>query len=136
MGKLDDLKKAGFANARESMGVFSDASMQNTAPAAMQVAGPSKHDGVSRERNVCAIPLSKIDRDPHQPREEFEEESLGRLAESLKQRGQLQPIRVRWDDALGLYVIVCGERRWRAARMAGLSTISAVVMEGAIDLGE
>ena len=98
----------------------------------MPTASASKHDGVTRAKNVCVIPLDRIVRDPNQPREEFDPEALRRLADSLKERGQLQPIGVRWDEALGVYVIVFGERRWRAAGMAGLLTVNAVVMEGAI----
>ena len=71
--------------------------------------------GVVRSKNAAEIPLDKIAPDPDQPREEFDEASLARLAESLEPAGQLQPIRVRWDEAQSRYLIVCGERRWRAA---------------------
>ena len=64
--------------------------------------------------------------DPNQPRKEFEAESLRQLADSLQERGQLQPIRVRWDAAMERWVIIAGERRWRAAGLAGLPTITAV----------
>ena len=133
MGKLDDLKRTGLGNAFESMGAFAAPAVSGATPGAVNGAPPAHLDGVTRAKNVSVIPVGKIDRDPNQPREEFDEEALGRLAESLKMRGQLQPIRVRWDDALGVYVIVCGERRWRAARMAGLPTVSAVVMDGPIE---
>jgi ParB family transcriptional regulator, chromosome partitioning protein len=92
--------------------------------------------GVSRTKNAVDIPTSKVDRDPEQPREVFDDESLARLAESLKIRGQLQSIRVRWDEGRGVYVIIAGERRWRAAKMAGLAIISAVIVEGEIDAPE
>jgi ParB family transcriptional regulator, chromosome partitioning protein len=128
MGKLDDLKRTGMANAFESMGAFAPA----PAVGVMPTASASKHDGVTRAKNVCVIPLDKIARDPNQPREEFDPDALRRLADSLKERGQLQPIGVRWDEALGVYVIVFGERRWRAAGMAGIPTVNALVMEGAI----
>ena len=82
------------------------------------------------------IPIEKIQSDPDQPREEFESEALDRLAESLKVRGQLQPIRVRWDEGRGVYVIIIGERRWRAAVQAGLPTMSCVVHDGSVDPGE
>ena len=91
---------------------------------------------MAKSKDAVEIPLDKIVPDPDQPREEFDPEALERLAESLKTRGQLQPIRVRWDEAQGKYVIICGERRWRAARMAGLATMSCVVSEGPIDAGE
>ena len=128
MGKLSDLKRTGMANAFESMGAF------GTAPTAgvTTTASTSKHDGVTRAKNVCLIPLDRLVRDPNQPREEFDAEALQRLADSLKERGQLQPIGVRWDEGLSVYVIIFGERRWRAAGMAGLLTINAAVMEEAI----
>jgi ParB family chromosome partitioning protein len=70
------------------------------------------------------------------PPEEFAPEGLARLAASLRTKGQLAPIRVRWDEAAERYVIVCGERRWRAAEIAGLPSLSCVVMEGPADPGE
>ena len=63
-----------------------------------------------------------IQRDDDQPHEEFDTESLDRLAASLKSKGQLQPIRVRWDEGRGTYLIVTGERRWRAAVLAWIPT--------------
>ena len=63
-------------------------------------------------------------------RKEFDEESLARLADSLKSRGQLQPIRVRWDDAADRYIVVVGERRYRAAILAGMEAVACVVVSG------
>ena len=74
----------------------------------------------------CSIQVDRVAPDPNQPRKEFEPESLRQLADSLKERGQLQPIRVRWDAAMERWVIIAGERRWRAAVHAGLPTITAV----------
>ena len=134
MGKLDELMRSGAAAAAESMGagvpVVHYAPRQGPPPLSAQL------EGVTRVKNVASIPVGKIERDPNQPREEFETESLGRLAESLKTRGQLQPIRVRWDEGQGVYLIVCGERRWRAARMAGLATVSALIVEGPLSADE
>src|SRR4051794_1806919 len=134
MSKLDRLTRDGAAAAAESMGAgvpaVHNAPRQGPPPVSAQL------EGVTRVKNVASIPVGKIDRDPDQPREEFEPESLGRLAESLKTRGQLQPIQVRWDEGRGLYLIVCGERRWRAARMAGLATVSAVIDEGPLSPDE
>ncbi|MCY2994775.1 MAG: ParB/RepB/Spo0J family partition protein [Planctomycetota bacterium] len=61
--------------------------------------------------------------DPAQPRTDFSPEALGRLADSIREQGQLAPIRVRWSDELGKWVIIAGERRWQAAKLAGLPTI-------------
>jgi ParB family chromosome partitioning protein len=134
MGKLDELRRAGSAAAAESMGA--GIAVVHGATVAGPATVPAQLQGITKVKNVAQIPVDKIGPDPDQPREEFDEEALGRLAESLKARGQLQPIRVRWDEGRRLYVILVGERRWRAARMAGLPTLSAVIVEGAIDPGE
>jgi ParB family transcriptional regulator, chromosome partitioning protein len=72
------------------------------------------------------IPLTAIEPNPGQPRTQFEEESLGELTASIRELGVLQPILVR-EVAAGLFQLIAGERRWRAARRAGLATIPAVV---------
>ncbi len=64
----------------------------------------------------------------HQPRQHFDEEALKELADSIRQRGVIQPILVRRGDNGG-YELIAGERRWRAAQMAGLPTIPAIVKE-------
>jgi ParB family chromosome partitioning protein len=88
-------------------------------------------EGRRRLEAAALIDLVRIAPDPDQPRKEFDPEELEMLASSIKTRGQLQPIRVRWDDATGLYVVVVGERRYRASKLAGLQTIAAVVVSGA-----
>ncbi len=88
-------------------------------------------DGRKRLDAAYMIRLDRIVPDPGQPRTEFDPEALARLADSLEQRGQLQPIRVRWDDATDRYIVVVGERRYRAAKLAGLQTITCVVTTGA-----
>ncbi len=87
-------------------------------------------EGRSRLKAACELRLDRIVADPNQPRTEFDPEALERLASSLKQRGQLQPIRVRWDEALDRYVVVVGERRLRAAKLAGMTSIACVVASG------
>ncbi|TMK62575.1 MAG: ParB/RepB/Spo0J family partition protein [Actinobacteria bacterium] len=73
------------------------------------------------------VPVSVIRPNPYQPRERFDEESLGELADSIREVGLLQPVLVRpADDG---YELIAGERRWRAARRAGLQTIPALVRE-------
>ena len=74
---------------------------------------------------LLEIKVSEITRDENQPRQTFTEESLAELAASIKQHGVLQPLVVIEED--GKYVIVAGERRWRAAKMAGLETVPAIV---------
>lgn len=81
-------------------------------------------------RAVTEYALSDIRPNPAQPRRTFSEQELDELAVSIRQRGILQPILLRPDpDAPGQYQIVAGERRWRAAQRAGLSTIPAVVRD-------
>jgi ParB family transcriptional regulator, chromosome partitioning protein len=108
------------------------ASMTDSQPAAEPAppARPGQFQGRTQLREACLIRLDRIVPDPDQPRSEFDADSLDRLASSLKQRGQLQPIRVRWDEAGQNYIIVIGERRWRAAKLAGLETIACIVVPG------
>jgi ParB family chromosome partitioning protein len=72
------------------------------------------------------LPVDLISANPHQPRSTFDEESLVALAESIRVRGVLQPVLVR-PIVGGRYELIAGERRWRAARMAELDTIPAVI---------
>jgi ParB family chromosome partitioning protein len=72
------------------------------------------------------IPVDMIDPSPHQPRRGFDEEALLALAGSIRVRGVLQPVLVR-PLASGRYELIAGERRWRAARLAELGSIPAVV---------
>jgi ParB family chromosome partitioning protein len=74
---------------------------------------------------LVEIPIADVVPNPHQPRVHFDEESLGELAASITQLGVLQPILVRSVD--GRFQLIAGERRWRAARRAGLTTIPAVI---------
>jgi ParB family chromosome partitioning protein len=133
MGKLEELRRMAGENVEESMGMGRPARPPETAAG---LSAPARWQGVSKSKNAAEIPTDKIGPDPDQPREDFDEASLARLAESLKSRGQLQPIRVRWDECRGSYVIVCGERRWRAAVKAGLPTLSCVVMEGPVSAAD
>ncbi len=76
--------------------------------------------------SISEIPISQVQANPFQPREEFEEEALNELAESIKVHGIIQPITVRklgYDS----YQIISGERRTRASRIAGLTTIPAFI---------
>lgn len=81
------------------------------------------------------IPVSSIERDPKQPRTVFDEAALQELADSLRERGQIQPITVRRKPGKGpaKFVVVTGERRWRAAQLAGLKTLTAVVVQARKD---
>ncbi len=94
----------------------------------IQTERSTSYDGRKRLNNVCEIDVDRIVAD-EQTRETFDEGSLKQLAENMKQHGQLQPVRVRWDATRSLYVIIAGERRWRAAKIAGLKSIMALVVE-------
>ena len=72
------------------------------------------------------VPLELISANPHQPRDNFDEAALVALAESIKVRGVLQPVLVRPLPG-GTYELIAGERRWRAAQLAGLETVPAIV---------
>ena len=74
------------------------------------------------------LPIHKVEPNRNQPRQDFDEEELEALSESLAIHGILQPLTVRELDS-GYYQIIAGERRWRAARMAGLTEVPVVVIE-------
>lgn len=80
----------------------------------------------AREDELRELPVDLISPSPSQPRRRFDEEALQALAGSLGERGVLQPVLVR-PRAGGTYELVAGERRWRAAQIAGLETIPALV---------
>lgn len=75
--------------------------------------------------DISRLPLRSIEPNPHQPRTEFDQEALEELSESIKQQGVIQPIIV--EKSTQGYTIVAGERRYRAARMAGLSEVPVIV---------
>ena len=74
------------------------------------------------------IPLNEIKNDNNQPRKSFDNDKIAELTESIKTHGIIQPLILRKSDD-GFYIIVAGERRWRAAKMAGLKDVPAIVME-------
>lgn len=78
------------------------------------------------EENTSELPLSEIEPDRAQPRQTWDDESLEELANSIAQHGVLQPILVR-PTPDGRYQIVAGERRWRASRLAGKTTIPVII---------
>jgi ParB family transcriptional regulator, chromosome partitioning protein len=82
--------------------------------------------GPATREELRELPIDSISPNPRQPRRRFDEESLNALAGSLGERGVLQPVLVR-PNPDGTYELVAGERRWRAARVAGLEQIPALV---------
>lgn len=79
------------------------------------------------EREIHELRISDIDPNGLQPRKVFDENALTELAQSIKQYGVIQPITVK--PVYDRYMIITGERRWRAARMAGLKTIPAIIKD-------
>lgn len=83
---------------------------------------------VDAGENLCRIPLSQVENNASQPRKRFDEAALTELAASIREHGILQPLTVRRLSS-GYYQIIAGERRWRAARLAGLDEVPAIVVE-------
>src|SRR6266849_4003070 len=76
---------------------------------------------------VREVALDLIDPNPFQPRRAFSEEALSNLADSIRSTGIVQPVLLRHSDAQPeRYQIVAGERRWRAARIAGITAVAAI----------
>ncbi len=80
-----------------------------------------------REEGVRSVPVDQILPNPHQPRGSFDEEKLADLAASIKVHGLIQPLVV--TETVEGYVLIAGERRWRAAQLAGLERVPVVVKE-------
>ncbi len=93
--------------------------------AILSVSAPT--DGPERD-DLRELPVEIIAPNPNQPRKQFDEDALQKLADSLGEKGVLQPVLVR-PVAGGTYELVAGERRWRAAQLAGLTRLPALVRE-------
>jgi ParB/RepB/Spo0J family partition protein len=83
--------------------------------------------GTSHLHGALLIELNRITPDPEQPRKDFDKDELELLAKSLKGMGQKQPINVRYDKDSDKYIIISGERRYRAAKLAKLPALQAIV---------
>ncbi len=79
-------------------------------------------------QSVTTVPIAQVESNSAQPRKYFDEAALAELADSIRQHGIIQPLTVR-KLASGYYQIIAGERRWRAARLAGLQEVPVVVIE-------
>ena len=109
----------------ESMGIRENDARPKLSP----VASP-KDVGRRPLRTFAQVDLEMVAPDPAQPRSEFSEEAIQRLAQSIREKGQLHPIRVRWSDERNKWLIISGERRWRATKAAGLPTIDCFFQNG------
>ncbi len=87
----------------------------------------SHQDAAIGGSGVAAIAINNIIANPQQPRQNFDTETLAELADSIRQKGVITPVTVRYID--GKHMLIAGERRWRAARIAGLKTIPAYIIE-------
>lgn len=125
MSKLDELRRAAGSNVSESMG--KGVSRSTVTHGASALSGADRWSGVDRLAGAQRIAVDRIVRDFSQPREAFDEAELAELTESIRDRGVLQPIRVRWDEGMGSYVVIAGERRFRASRAAGLDSVPCVI---------
>lgn len=132
MGKLDNLRRDTSSNVAESTGA--GVSRRSLVEGVSVPIGGARYKDVAKSKNAFEVPLDKIVADPKQPRKIFTPAELQDLADSIRARGLLQPIRVRWDEEREKYVIVAGERRWRAAIMAGKSTLACVIVD--VDMSE
>ena len=88
----------------------------------------SRLDFPERSDSVTLLPLQKVEPNPLQPRKEFDPVALQALADSIAAHGMIQPMTVR-EAENGYYQIIAGERRWRAARLAGLEEVPVIVVE-------
>lgn len=82
----------------------------------------------SEEGGLLTVPVNSISPNPLQPRTEMDDQSLAELSDSIKEHGLIQPLIVRQEDK-GKYTLIAGERRWRAAQMAGISELPVVIKE-------
>lgn len=94
-------------------------------------AGPEAEAGqaAGEGAGLKTLPLDLLERGPYQPRQDFKPEALRELAESIRAQGMVQPIVARRRPGLEKYEIIAGERRWRAARLAGLREIPVVIRD-------
>ena len=99
-------------------------------------ASVSPDDGRTRNREAGHMEIDRIVPDPDQPRKEFSADAIERLSASLLKHGQLMPIRVRWNAGLAKWVVISGERRYRAAIRAGLKTVACIFAEDGLSPSE
>ncbi len=90
---------------------------------------PQEEASGERGRGILYVPLDAIRPNPRQPRQHMTPEALEELAASIREHGVLQPLLVTRGERPGTYILVAGERRWRAARAAGLERVPVLVRE-------
>ena len=95
---------------------------------ALMGVGPASLLEDSEGGGVTMLPIAKVEANAAQPRKQFDADGIDALADSIATHGILQPITVRRLDS-GYYQIISGERRWRAARQAGLNEVPVLIIE-------
>lgn len=109
----------------ESMGVRANDTKPQLSPV------PNAKDvGRRALRTFGTLAIENVIPDPEQPRTEFDAAEIEQLAQSIRDKGQLHPIRVRWSELHGKWIIISGERRYRATKQAGLPSIECHFQEG------
>src|SRR5512143_2052552 len=78
---------------------------------------------------VNQVPVERILPNPRQPRSQMDPQEIAELADSIREHGVIQPLIVTYDDSQDQYILIAGERRWQAARQAGLEWVPAIVRE-------
>ena len=126
MGKKDRMKK-GLASLFDD-NLIEDKDTEKTEKAA-SADTDTNQESESADGALKTVRLSLIEPDRDQPRKNFREESLSELADNIAKVGIIQPLLVRPAAAEGRFTIVAGERRWRAARLAGLTEVPVIVRE-------
>lgn len=111
------MMKRGLGRGIESLFAMYDEEVEKTSPQ------PKKQ---TSEKAVDMVAIDKIKTNPNQPRKHFDEEALNELAASIKTHGVIQPI-VLNDNGDGTYLIIAGERRYRASKIAGLKEVPAII---------
>lgn len=107
---------------------------ETTTPSYSSSLGSAPKTNYVRSRDTGEIDREEVMPDPDQPRKHFDEEELQHLANSIKDEGLLQPIRVRWSEEHGKWLIVAGERRWRAHCIAGIDRIKCTFDDSTTDI--
>ena len=100
---------------------------ENTSVETTEISVKSKDSHGEDNKSVLTVKISKVEPNRSQPRKQFDEDALLELSESIKQYGVLQPLLV--SDKKDYYEIIAGERRWRAAKLAGLKEVPVIVKE-------
>ena len=94
-----------------------------------------ENESKTNNKNLLLVPIEQIFRDENQPRKEFDKEKLNELGQSISKNGLIQPLIIRPKNDGG-YLIVAGERRWRASQIANLKTIPCLMLPGDLDKDE